>query len=68
MVKTITLEITEKDYENYKLYCKMFDTDNVEDLTAYLKARADEMERYMLKTGGTVHYRCIGVGKDEHSN
>lgn len=45
--KIITLEITEKEYENYLEYCKLFNTNCEEDLIEYLKARSQEVENYI---------------------
>lgn len=48
--KIITLEITEKEYEYYSEYCKLFNTNCKEDLIEYLRARSEEAEKYMAKT------------------
>ena len=47
--KIITLEITEKVYEYYSEYCKLFNTNCEEDLIEYLRARSEEAEKYIYK-------------------
>ncbi len=47
--KIITLEITEKEYEYYSEYCKLFNTNCEEDLIEYLRARSEEAEKYITK-------------------
>lgn len=47
--KIITIEITEKEYENYSEYCKLLNTNCEEDLIEYLRARSKEAEKYITK-------------------
>lgn len=47
----IKLAITKREYQYYLQYCKLFGTNINEDLTAYVKARAEETETYIKKNG-----------------
>ena len=45
----IEIDISKSEFEYYKMYCELFETNPEIDLTEYVQARSSEMEKYLEK-------------------